>query len=127
MILHTQRGDGPLRIAEASPIVMAGHLAQSGWMRNAVPMLSRDSSSDACPLDEAILSVLRHTGGKTLSAPEIAHAIAPDGDWHDLLVPIRRTAVSLAQCGRLVIYRKGKIVDPTDFRGVYRLGLPRQD
>jgi hypothetical protein len=26
-----------------------------------------------------------------------------------------------------VIYRKGKPVDPLDFRGVYRLGLPRQD
>jgi len=23
-----------------------------------------------------------------------------------------------------VIYRKGKMVDPTDFRGVYRLGAP---
>ena len=29
--------------------------------------------------------------------------------------------------GRLVIYRKGKPVDPNDFKGVYRLGLPRQD
>jgi hypothetical protein len=26
-----------------------------------------------------------------------------------------------------VIYRKGKPVDPNDFRGVYRLGLPRHD
>ena len=62
---------------------------------------------------------------------KIAHAVAPaiadDGDWHALLMPIRRTAVSLAQAGRLVIYRKGKIADPNDFRGVYRLGLPRQD
>lgn len=96
-------------------------------MRNAGAMLSHDLSSDARSLDEAILSVLRRAGGKTLSAPEIAHAIVPDGDWHDLLVPIRRTAISLAQCGRLVIYRKGKVVDPADFRGVYRLGLPRQD
>jgi hypothetical protein len=43
------------------------------------------------------------------------------------LLPIRRAAVSLAQAGRLVIYRKGKPADPNDFRGVYRLGLPRQD
>jgi hypothetical protein len=35
--------------------------------------------------------------------------------------------VALAQVGRLIIYRKGKIADPNDFRGVYRLGLPRQD
>ena len=63
----------------------------------------------------------------TLSAPEIAQAIHPDGDWHSLLLQIRRAAVALAQRGRLVIYRKGKPVDPNDFRGVYRLGLPRQD
>jgi hypothetical protein len=42
-------------------------------------------------------------------------------------MPIRRAAVALAQSGRLVIYRKGKPADPLDFRGVYRLGLPRQD
>jgi hypothetical protein len=33
----------------------------------------------------------------------------------------------LALAGRLVIYRKGKPVDPNDFKGVYRLGLPRHD
>jgi len=66
-------------------------------------------------------------GPGTLSAPEIAHAIAPGGDWHGLLMPIRDAAVELARAGRLVIYRKGKPADPADFRGVYRLGLPRQD
>ena len=40
---------------------------------------------------------------------------------------VRRAAVKLALAGRLVIYRKGKPVDPEDFKGVYRLGLPRQD
>jgi hypothetical protein len=39
----------------------------------------------------------------------------------------RRAAVGLALGGRLVIYRKGRPVDPNDFKGVYRLGLPRQD
>ncbi len=41
--------------------------------------------------------------------------------------PIRRVAVRLAQEGRVVIYRKGKPVDPDNFKGVYRIGLPRQD
>jgi hypothetical protein len=79
------------------------------------------------PLDEALLAVLSHGERKTLGAPEIAHAIAGGGDWHSLLMPIRRAAVALAQAGRLVIYRHGKPVDPADFRGVYRLGLPRED
>ena len=84
-------------------------------------------SPQAIPLEESILDVLMRAGAGTLSAPEIAHAIAPGGDWHGLLMPIRRAAVALAQAGRLVIYRKGKPADPDDFRGVYRLGLPRQD
>jgi hypothetical protein len=91
-----------------------------------VPDTAPDSPPASAPLEESILTVLQRTGG-TLSAPEIAHAIRPEGDWHGLLVPIRRAAVALAQAGRLVIYRKGKPADPDDFRGVYRLGLPRQD
>ena len=79
------------------------------------------------PLPDALLAVLTASGEASLSAPEIAHAIAGRADWHALLIPIRRAAVDLAQAGRLVIYRKGKPVDPADFRGVYRLGLPRQD
>ena len=89
--------------------------------------MSVDDSSQAIPLEDSILDVLIRAGSGTLSAPELAHAIAPEGDWHGLLMPIRRTAVALAQAGRLVIYRKGKPADPGDFRGVYRVGLPRQD
>jgi hypothetical protein len=81
----------------------------------------------AASLEDAILTVLSRPGIATLSAPELAHAIEPDGDWHGLLMPIRRAAVALALAGRLIIYRKGKPADPTDFRGVYRLGLPRHD
>ncbi len=92
-------------------------------------MNASDSTPSSAQLDDAILKTLTQAHGKTLSPPEIAHAIAGDGDgdWHSLLVPIRRSAVSLAQAGRLVIYRKGKPADPNDFRGVYRLGLPRHD
>ena len=99
----------------------------TGGCANAMAMSTLDSSFTEVPLEEAILNVLSRASGKTLSAPEIAHAIASDGDWHGLLVPIRRAAVALAQMGRLIIYRKGKIADPSDFRGVYQLGLARQD
>jgi hypothetical protein len=89
--------------------------------------MSVHDSPQAIPLEESILEVLMRAGAGTLSAPEIAHAMVPDGDWHGLLMPIRRAAVTLAQAGRLVIYRKGKPADPDDFRGVYRVGLPRQE
>ena len=82
---------------------------------------------DPASLQSAILAALHRAGhDKTLSATDIAHDIG-GAQWHDLLHPIRRVAVTLAQAGRLVIYRKGKPVDPDDFKGVYRLGLPRQD
>jgi hypothetical protein len=91
-------------------------------------MSSPDSSDVQTPsLENALLAALGRTSGKTLSAPELAQAIATEEDWHNLLIPIRRTAVKLALDGRLVIYRKGKPADPTDFKGVYRLGLPRHD
>ena len=87
---------------------------------------SMKSPSDA--FEMAILKALSNAGNATLSAPEIAQKIATeDQEWHSLLAPIRQTAVRLAQSGRMVIYRKGKPVDPSDFRGVYRLGLPRHD
>lgn len=90
-------------------------------------MSKTDSCSSAPALGDVIITALANAGGKTLSATEIAHTIESGEQWHDLLAPIRREAVALAQAGRLVIYRKGKPVDPADFRGVYRLGLPRHD
>jgi hypothetical protein len=66
---------------------------------------------------------------KTIDPCDVARVLGgnhPDG-WGPLMIPVRRVAVSLAQEGRLVIYRKGKPVAPDDFKGVYRIGLPRQD
>jgi hypothetical protein len=103
-------------------------LAASGAVRQGRGMSIEDSPLPVpASLEDAILTVLSRPGTGTLSAPELAHAIAPEGDWHALLLPIRRAAVALALAGRLIIYRKGKPADPSDFRGVYRLGLPRHD
>ena len=97
-------------------------------MAHGITMSQPDSQPTAAPsFDDSLLAVLPQAGRGTLSPPEIAHLLAPEGDWHALLMPIRRAAVKLALEGRLVIYRKGKPADPNDFRGVYRLGLPRQD
>jgi hypothetical protein len=77
-------------------------------------------------IETAILAELgKLAPGKTLMAEDIARRLAPDSDWHALMVPVRRAAVALALAGRLVIYRKGKPVDdPNDFKGVWRMGLP---
>ena len=50
----------------------------------------------------------------------------PSGDaWGALMPKMRRIAVRLAKEGRIVITRKGKIVDPDDFKGVYRIAATR--
>jgi len=89
--------------------------------------MRNDSSEDQNTLRESVLGALINSSEKTLSAQEIARVVVTDDSWPNLLAPIRRAAVELALAGRLVIYRKGKPVDPTDFKGVYRLGLPRHD
>lgn len=80
------------------------------------------------PTEAAILRLLAaRPPDKTVAPEDVARALAQDTDWHSHLGAVRRTAVRLALEGRLVIYRKGKPVDPADFKGVYRLGLPRHD
>ncbi len=79
-------------------------------------------------IEETIRRLLAAAGeDRTLSPTDVARALAPDPEWPALLPKLRRTAVAMALAGRLVIYRKGKPVDPTDFKGVWRMGLPRQD
>jgi len=62
--------------------------------------------------------------GKTICPSEAARAVSPEA-WRSLMGEVRAEAVRLAKSGNIVIYRKGKPVDPESFKGVYRLGLPR--
>ena len=81
-------------------------------------------------LEKTLLNLAMTRGaGKTFCPSEAARAIGgshPDG-WGPLMMPVRRAAISLADEGRIMIYRKGKPVDPHDFKGVYRIGLPYSD
>jgi hypothetical protein len=89
------------------------------------------TGSSSTPTLEAIISDLcaSAAAGRTICPTDAAKAYADargedELGWRSHLTAVRRAAVSLALEGRLVIYRKGKVVDPTDFRGVYRLGAP---
>ncbi|PPD16796.1 MAG: hypothetical protein CTY25_00300 [Methylobacterium sp.] len=81
-------------------------------------------------IEETLLALAAERGPeKTFCPSEAARAIGgphPDG-WGPLMQPVRRVAVRLALDGRLVITRKGKPVDPLDFKGVYRLSQPRSE
>ena len=82
------------------------------------------------PLETLIAGLCaRVPAGRTICPIDAAKALADargedELGWRSHLTAVRRTAVKLALEGKLVIYRKGKAVDPNDFRGVYRLGAP---
>ncbi len=79
-------------------------------------------------VEQTILDLARQRAdGKSIDPSDAARALATGDGWQRVLPLVRRVAVRLAGEGRLIIYRKGKPVDPADFRGVYRLGLPRDD
>jgi len=40
---------------------------------------------------------------------------------------VREAAICLAKDGAIIITRKGKVVDPDNFKGVYRLGVSPQE
>lgn len=89
--------------------------------------MTSPSPADDDALRAVILDLLAdRKSGKSICPSEAARAIAGSDEqkWRRLMKPIRAVAVRMAQAGELEIRRKGKTVDPTGFRGVYRLALP---
>lgn len=83
--------------------------------------------TDEAALADLMLRLTADRGaGKSICPSEVARTLGSERgtDWHPLMQPVRRVAVKLAREGRIVILRKGKPVDPDDFRGVYRLTQP---
>ena len=75
-------------------------------------------------IEDAILELLAEKpAGASIAPEEAARAADPEG-WRTKISHVRPAAVGLARQGKLVITRKGKPVDPDDFKGVYRLRLP---
>ena len=80
---------------------------------------------DPVTIEATILRLAAEAGSKrSISPTDAARELTAGDDWQVLMPAIRRAAVKLALAGQLVIYRKGKPVDPNDFKGVYRPGLP---
>ena len=77
-------------------------------------------------LHRTIIRLVTERGAsKTICPSEVARHIAGSDEkaWRLLMKPIRAEAVRLADEGRVTIKRKGKPVDPHDFRGIYRISL----
>ena len=88
------------------------------------------------PVAISILTSLNDAGpGKAITLETAARAYAemrrrnsdPPNIWRRYLNAVRQQAKHLARMGRIEILRKGKPVDPNDFKGVHRLRLKSDD
>lgn len=104
--------------------MMAGDASRSG--------AGADTPRDD-PVAQAILALLAdRRPGASASLMDAARAYAElrrrpgDGPalWRRYMHAVRQQAVHLARQGRIEILRRGKPVDPNDFKGVVRLRLP---
>lgn len=79
-------------------------------------------------IETAILDLAGSRGpAKTICPSEAARALAGDRSeaWGRLMPQVRLVAVRMMKDGRIVIMRKGRPVDPDDFKGVYRIAIVR--
>ncbi|GGG99633.1 hypothetical protein GCM10007420_14370 [Glycocaulis albus] len=75
-------------------------------------------------IESAILALVEQRGaGKSICPSEAARAVWPE-EWQKRMREVRGVAIGMARKGEISILRKGKPVDPDDFKGVYRLSLP---
>lgn len=75
-------------------------------------------------IETAILTLVEQRGaGKSICPSEAARALWPE-DWQKRMREVRSAAIGMARKGQISILRKGRPVDPDDFKGVYRLSLP---
>jgi hypothetical protein len=79
-------------------------------------------------ITDTILRLAAERGAdKTICPSEAARELAgkdPE-NWSPLMPRIRRSAIGLMKEGRIEIRRKGRAVDPDDFRGIYRIAISR--
>lgn len=76
-------------------------------------------------IESVILTLVEQRGvGKSICPSEAARAVWPE-EWQKRMREVRAVAVGMARKGQISILRKGKPVDPEDFKGVYRLSLPQ--
>ena len=79
------------------------------------------------PIETAILNKIASLEpGKSIEPAEVAKELQPE-QWQRMLPKVRAIALHLMRQGKLTITKKGKPVDPDNFRGVTRLRLPTEE
>ena len=82
--------------------------------------------ADPNELRATILALAATRGpGKTICPSEAARALAGSDEkvWRRLMKPIRAEVVRMAEAGLVEIRRKGRAVNPRDFKGIYRIAI----
>ncbi len=75
-------------------------------------------------IEAAIRALLAEAGpGRSIDPGQVAERVAGP-EWRSLSAHVRRVAAAMMKRDELAIVRKGRPVDPDDFRGVVRLRLP---
>ena len=79
------------------------------------------------PIETAIFEKLStREPGKSICPSEVAKDLQPE-QWQRMMPKVRTVALGLMRQGRLTITKKGKPVDPDNFRGVTRLRQPTEE
>ena len=84
--------------------------------------LGEMSDPSSQKLERTILALLdARQPGATICPSEVARHLRPDGEWRELMEPVRCAARRLCARGGLEITQRGRVVDPTTVRGPIRL------
>ncbi len=93
------------------------------------------TKTEALPDDPIVTYIMAALESGDLVSPNaIAQTIARDRAtdktpadlWLKFMTAVRQQAIHLARVGRIEIIRRGKVADPNDFKGLYKLRLPRK-
>lgn len=82
--------------------------------------------SDGDILDEILEQITKQ---KTVAPRDIAVSLtnargAEGDDWRKILPRIKKIGTAMAIAGKIVFWRKGKVVSPNGVRGIYRFAAP---
>lgn len=96
---------------------------------NAAQNRAFTTMNDHQTLQRAMLDLAETRGSaKTICPSEVARCVGgPDKTvWRPLMDPIRQIAVKLAKRGQIDIKQGGKIADPDNFHGIYRIAIKKR-
>lgn len=82
------------------------------------------NKTEADVIKAAILELVAQRGPEKSICPSEAARAVDAADWRRLMPAVRAAAVELAEAGEIAVLRKGKVQNPRDFKGVYRLASP---